>query len=96
MNLNDFREHITNKKEKNDNKVAETIFSRHWALFDEIRYFGYSIAKECKDETQLYMSILSYAEQINKGFDEPIKTKYIVKSVVNFCWENRYNFNDSK
>lgn len=91
--LEDFKELVIAKKQRVNTKVLETAYSRHIALFDEIRYFGYSIARECIDEISLYSSILNYANRINNGFEEPIKVKYIVRSVSNFCWLNRDNFN---
>jgi len=95
--LDDFRDNIVVSRQKKINpNIEKTVFSRHIKLFDEIRYFGYSVAKDCRDEAELYNSIQSYAKRINKNFCEPIKIKYIVKSVFEFCWQNRENFNKAK
>ncbi len=94
--LEDFREHIIDKNKQVSIDIEETSYSRHISLFDKIRYFGYSIAKDSEDEFLLYRSILNYANRINENFEEPIKVKYIVKSVSDFCWLNRDNLNKAK
>lgn len=94
--LEDFREYIIDKKQHPSINLQETIFSRHLSLFNDLRYFGYEIAKNCSDESELYISILNYAERMNKNFQEPIKVRYIAKNVSNFCWLNRDNFNQRR
>jgi hypothetical protein len=89
--LNDFTEFI---KVQNLNKIEkkETVHSRHIRLFDEIRLYGYSIAPNINDIEQLHIEIQKYADRLNTSFIEPINVKHIVKSVTNFCFENRDNF----
>lgn len=84
------------KKTKPDTQIEQSSFSRHLNLFDEIRFYGYTIAKKARTRDELYLSLFHYAEGVNKGFNEPIITKYIVKSVTDFCWTNKNNFNDNK
>jgi len=95
--LGDFREFITSTKniqgyDEFDYLVAG---SRHIHLFELLRRYGYSIAKDSK----LHEKLTQRAESINKGFQEAVKVKYIVKSVCRFCEENKNNFrniNNSK
>ena len=96
--LGDFREFITTTKniqggyDEFDYLVAG---SRHIHLFELLRRYGYSIAKDSK----LHEKLTQRAESINKGFQEAVKVKYIVKSVYRFCEENKHNFrniNNSK
>lgn len=91
--LGDFREFISEDvivdKEYNefDYLVAD---SRHIHLFELLRRYGYTIAKD----RDLVGKLTQRAEAINQGFDIPIKVKYIVKSVYDFCEVNKNNFKD--
>ena len=91
--LGDFREYIS------DAVIAEKEYdafdylvagSRHIHLFEALRRYGYTIAKD----VDLFDKLTQRAEAINQGFDNPIKVKYIVKSVYDFCENNRNNFKD--
>jgi hypothetical protein len=62
--------------------------SRHITLFNQLRHYGYKIAKN-KD---LYDLLKAKAEILNQQFEVPIKPKSIIKSVYEFCYENRNNF----
>lgn len=62
--------------------------SRHITLFNQLRQYGYMIAKN-KD---LHDLLKSKAELLNQQFEVPIKPKSIIKSVYEFCHENRNNF----
>lgn len=95
--LEDFKDYsISNFIEKEQVKLHKTSFSRHITLFDELRFFGYSIAKNCSSEKQLYFMLEKHATSINNSFEEKIKIKYILKSVCSFCWKNKENFSSSK
>lgn len=63
-------------------------YSRHIYLFEVLRRYGYSVAKE----ENLKSKLIKQAEQINQTFSNPIKTKYIVKSIDTFCQKNQNNF----
>lgn len=65
-------------------------YSRHIHLFELLRRYGYGIAKD----SDLLDKLTQRAEAINQGFDKPIKVKYIVKSVYEFCENNKNNFKD--
>ncbi len=62
--------------------------SRHIYLFETLRRYGYAIAKE----TNLHDMLTQKAETVNLTFKEPIKIKYIVNSVYEFCEKNKENF----
>lgn len=62
--------------------------SRHITLFHQLRQYGYKIAKN----NNLYDLLKSKAEALNEQFDIPIKPNSIIKSVYEFCHENRNNF----
>lgn len=62
--------------------------SRHITLFHQLRQYGYKIAKN----KNLYDLLKSKAEALNEQFDIPIKPNSIIKSVYEFCHENRNNF----
>lgn len=62
--------------------------SRHIYLFDSLRFYGYRIAKH-KD---LQEKLEKRAELLNEQFNEPIKPKAIIKSVLQFCEENANRF----
>lgn len=89
--LGDFREFISadviEEKEYDefDYLVAD---SRHIHLFELLRRYGYGIAKD----SDLLDKLRQRAEAINQGFNKPIKVKYIVKSVYEFCEKNKNNF----
>lgn len=67
---------------------AERSKSRHITLFNQLRQYGYKIAKN----KNLYDLLKTKAEILNKQFEIPIKPSSIVKSVYEFCHENRNNF----
>jgi len=89
--LGDFREFISDdvvsekEIEEFDYLVAD---SRHIHLFELLRRYGYTIAKD----KNLFTKLMQRAEAINQGFTNPIKVKYIVKSVYEFCEKNKNNF----
>ncbi len=87
--LGDFQEFIIKdeKYQYNVNKSKSTG-SRHIDLFNELRLYGYTIAKH-KD---LEEKLVKRAELINEQFDSPIKPKSIIKSVLQYCEENANNF----
>jgi len=66
--------------------------SRHIYLFDSLRFYGYTIAKH-KD---LQEKLEKRAELLNEQFNEPIKPKAIIKSVLQFCEDNKNNFKSSR
>ena len=88
--LDDFREYIIQ-----DHKIAsscgmnlESTGSRHIDLFNQLRFYGYQIARS-KDLADL---LQTRAEIINSQFNVPINPKSIIKSVLTFCEENKYRF----
>ncbi len=91
--LGDFREFISadiiaeKEYDEFDYLVAD---SRHIHLFELLRRYGYGIAKD----SDLLDKLRQRAEAINQGFNKPIKVKYIVKSVYEFCEKNKHNFRD--
>jgi hypothetical protein len=88
--LADFQSFIIRRKEKYQENSTElqSTGSRHIDLFNELRRYGYTIAKH----KNLQEKLEKRAELINEQFDEPIKPKSIIKSVLHFCHENRNNF----
>ena len=66
----------------------ESTGSRHIDLFNQLRLYGYKVAKYKDLEEKLQKR----AELINEQFDVPIKPKAIIKSVLTFCEENKNNF----
>ncbi len=66
----------------------ESTGSRHIDLFNQLRLYGYKVAKHRDLEEKLQKR----AELLNEQFDEPIKPKAIIKSVLAFCEENKNNF----
>lgn len=74
--------------EEIDSDDIERSKSRHITLFNQLRQYGYKIAKN-KD---LYCLLKTKADVLNEQFDIPIKPTSIVKSVYEFCHENRNNF----
>ena len=70
----------------------ESTGSRHIDLFNQLRLYGYQNAKH----RYLLEKLEKRAEDINKLFDVPIKTKAILKSVLVFCEENKNNFKVAK
>jgi hypothetical protein len=90
-NLEDFRDFITPQVKENNNDGEYDYLvsgSRHIHLFEELRRYGYKIA----NETDLKYQLNKRAEYINECFNEPIKVKYIVNSVYQFCEKNKNNF----
>ncbi len=89
--LGDFREFMSNdivsgkENGKFDYLMAD---SRHIHLFELLRRYGYTIAKD----EHLFTKLTQRAEAINQSFSKPIKIKYIVKSVYEFCEKNKNNF----
>lgn len=87
--LCDFQEFIIKEKKYQDNEgKLESTGSRHIDLFNELRRYGYTIAKH----KNLQEKLEKRAELINEQFNEPIKPKSIIKSILNFCEENKNNF----
>ena len=89
--LGDFKKFISKdilKEKECEEFDCLTLGSRHIYLFERLRQYGYKIASE----QNLKEKLTQKAEEINLEFKEPIKTKYIVKSVYNFCEKNRENF----
>jgi len=91
--LDDFKEFIIKDapyKKIYSNTLAEheSTGSRHIDLFNQLRAYGYQIAKH----GDLQGKLENRAELINQQFDTPIKPKAIVKSVLGFCEENKNNF----
>ncbi|MDO8454947.1 MAG: replication initiation protein [Sulfurimonas sp.] len=91
--LGDFQEFIIKEEKYQDNQgELESTGSRHIDLFNELRRYGYTIAKQ----KNLQEKLEKRAELINEQFDEPIKSKSIIKSVLHFCEENANNFKKAK
>lgn len=90
--LEDFQKYIIRDSkyivDDDKNNKYESTGSRHIDLFNALRRYGYTIAKHRDLEEKLEKR----AELINEQFDEPIKPKSIIKSVLNFCHENKNNF----
>ena len=88
-NLGDFQGFIIKDEKYQDNlSELQSTGSRHIDLFNELRRYGYTIAKH----KNLQEKLEKRAELINEQFDEPIKPKSIIKSVLHFCYENKNNF----
>lgn len=68
--------------------ATEASTSRHITLFNQLRHYGYAIAKN----KNLHTLLENKAHQINQQFEVPIKPRSIVKSVYEFCHANRNNF----
>ncbi|WP_428746108.1 replication initiation protein [Sulfurimonas sp.] len=86
--LADFKHYIIRDAQYTIESEIETTGSRHIDLFNRLRFYGYRNAKKANFEDLL----VARAEKINETFEEPIKTKYIVKSVLKFCEEHKDNF----
>lgn len=91
--LEDFKNFIIRDEKyklTHDTELAEyeSTGSRHVDLFNQLRLYGYKIAKHRDLEEKLQKR----AELINEQFDDPIKPKAIIKSVLEFCEENKNNF----
>jgi hypothetical protein len=86
--LGDFQQFIIKDAQYSINSVIESTGSRHIDLFNQLRFYGYKNAKSAN----LADLLNSRAEKINETFIEPIKVKYIVKSILKFCEEHRNNF----
>ncbi|MDD3476306.1 MAG: replication initiation protein [Sulfurimonas sp.] len=93
--LGDFKNFIIKQEQyKAAIEVSElkSTGSRHIDLFNQLRFYGYKIAKH-KD---LKEKLEARAELINEQFNEPIKPKSIIRSVLRFCEENKHNFKSAK
>jgi len=91
--LADFQSFIIREEKYQDNLgELQSTGSRHIDLFNELRRYGYTIAKH----KNLHEKLEKRAELINEQFDEPIKPKSIIKSVLHFCEENANNFKKAK
>lgn len=97
--LTDFREFIINdlqeryQQDFEYERVGNLIAgSRHIHLFEVLRRYAYKIVWEPNFIKQLNKR----AEEINRSFESPIKVKYIVKSIYNYCWDNRQKFKPKK
>ena len=86
--LKDFQRFIIKDAKYVIDGIIESTGSRHIDLFNKLRFYGYKNAKK----TNLADLLETRAEKINETFTEPIKTKYIVKSVLRFCEENKDRF----
>ena len=90
--LDDFQKFIINDKLDEYSSLYKSELqssgSRHIDLFNQLRYYGYKIAKD-KD---LYEKLQKRAQEINESFYEPINSKSIIKSVYKFCEKNASNF----
>lgn len=91
--LEDFKDFIIREEKYKVSKNTElseyeSTGSRHIDLFNQLRLYGYKIAKH----SNLLEKLQKRAELINEQFDEPIKPKAIIKSVLAFCEENKNNF----
>jgi len=90
--LDDFKGFIAREDKYNSQYTGlveyESTGSRHIDLFNQLRLYGYKVAKHKNLEEKLQKR----AELINEQFDEPIKPKAIIKSVLAFCEENKNNF----
>ncbi|MBE0514996.1 replication initiation protein [Sulfurimonas sp.] len=90
--LADFKNYIIRDSkyivENDKNNEYESTGSRHIDLFNELRHYGYTIAKY----KNLQEKLEKRAEFLNEQFDEPINPKSIIKSVLHFCEENAKNF----
>lgn len=89
--LGDFREFIIQKQKKKKgplNKAeARAIMeeSRHMYLFHTLRWEAYRLVSDNDFEEK----VKKIAEEINNGFLEPIKVKYIVKSIIRYCYKHK-------
>ncbi|PHQ92625.1 MAG: hypothetical protein COB42_00435 [Sulfurimonas sp.] len=95
--LEDFKSFIIKEEKYKVSKDAElaeyeSTGSRHIDLFNQLRLYGYKIAKHRDLEEKLQKR----AELINEQFEEAIKPKAIVKSVLQFCEENKNNFKSAR
>lgn len=86
--LGDFQEFIIKDTQYSINAAIESTGSRHIDLFNQLRFYGYRNAKKAN----LGDLLNSRAEKINEMFNEPIKIKYIVKSVLKFCEDYKNKF----
>ena len=95
--LKDFQEWNTTTRPKKAKsfKEIESVGSRHLDLFNELRYKGYANANRY-EESAFFDLLTEEAEAINSKLGEPIKTKHIVKSIFNFCINNKHNFKSKK
>ncbi len=95
--LEDFKCYIIrDKKYKREENIKlgnyESTGSRHIDLFNQLRLYGYKVAKD----RNLQKKLQERAERINNEFDIPIKPKAIIKSVLQFCEENKNNFKTAR
>jgi hypothetical protein len=86
--LKDFQQFIIKDATYSIDSAIESTGSRHIDLFNQLRFYAYRNAKKANLDDLLN----SRAEKINETFIEPIKVKYIVKSILKFCEEYRNNF----
>jgi len=89
--LGDFRNFIIKDIPKNmyDDELDYLVAgSRHIHLFEKLRRYGYSVSTE----SNLKYMLTKRAEYINETFDSPIRIKYIVNSIYNFCSINQDRF----
>lgn len=86
--LGDFQQFIIKNAQYSINFAIESTGSRHIDLFNQLRFYGYKNAKKANLEYLLNLR----ADKINEMFNEPIKIKYIVKSILKFCEDYKNNF----
>ena len=93
--LGNFQNYIIKDEQYKVTKTESEIEpsgSRHIDLFNNLRLYGYKIAKY----RDLQEKLEHRAELINETFETPIKPKAIIKSVYQFCEENKHNFRQAK
>lgn len=89
--LSEFRQFIVSTSSVEQEITIEDVErskSRHITLFNQLRHYGYKIAKN----KNLYDLLKAKAEILNQQFEIPINLKSILKSVYEFCHENRNDF----
>ncbi len=90
--LAEFHDFVIDHRQSSDSDTAisasKASTSRHITLFNQLRHYGYTIARN----KNLHMLLEHKAHQINQQFEVPIKPRSIVKSVYEFCHANRKNF----
>lgn len=90
--LAEFHDFVINHRQSSDSDTAISVSkastSRHITLFNQLRHYGYTIARN----KNLHTLLEHKADQINQQFEVPIKPRSIVKSVYEFCHANRNNF----
>jgi hypothetical protein len=78
--------------------------SRTMSLFNNIRYYAYSIVGTCSSEEGLFYLVLEWAEKVNKheisrhfphkGMLSFSEVRSVTRSVVSWTYEHRYTFRE--